>query len=176
MRLKLTGLLSITALAITLQTAFALEALKPEEIHLAQTPAERALDGLLQKDRAEVYGIFAIPAGDEPRPEEDLPPMTENVYNKAKSLSSKMQSQGCKGRTCGHDNYLTCGAPNNIPATILYHTIEEHEDWAAIMAVWKPEEKSGSAPLKGPLYKMIKTEKGWKLDDISCKEITPDRP
>ncbi len=149
---------------ITPPSAFA-EGLPPEAFHAPQTEAEKALNNIqTQEKKNPDMGRY----------------LTKNDADKESPFLTKKFMQTAKGRNkalehCSDENPcisagfnpLTCGAQDSSEYDQLFHTIKENTHEAIIMSTWREHLYPS---IEGPIYKMVKDGKVWKLDGVACGE------
>lgn len=89
----------------------------------------------------------------------------ESADGGAGRMSAKMREKKQKKMV-----HLNCENPINPGDTPFFYTVEEQDSWTAVMVIWRSANDTSDTPVQGPLYKMTRTDSGWKLDDIACSQ------
>lgn len=142
--------------------------------HRPQTEAERALEHILQKDRAgdvNMRGyLIQYPERDISKDENYANLFTQRLVKEISAFEKKLVSAQCNGEytgeLCGYDaSYLSCS--QDAPDEYLYRTQQEIEDKeATIRAIWSPL-YTGSVESK-TTYHLTKHDGNWRLDGVIC--------
>ncbi len=161
----------ILLIAIFLSSSYSFA--KDAEFHSPQTEAEKVLDKILQLNNSkdhDVYSFVYYPSRrDRPKNKILKPLFTQDFLDRSAKEELELMKESCEyinmpfdGKPCdmyrGSDPILCA---QDTLGVFIYETIEETDNEAIIQYAWP----TGSTPLSGPRYQLVKENDKWKLNN-----------